>query len=656
MEKGSPAATDAMRTAMEPRRLEILELIWEQDLSVKEIASRLPVSVAAVSQHLAKLHHAGLVERRAKGRRRYYRARKAEMGALAGALQALWEGPARDSHRRREDAPAAAPTPLETSPDPRAPPPEAPPRRPPPVPRPSEEEADNMTPWYRQGLHARVAALEATRRLLRTGLPGAAASVRRLARSLTRPAIAQRFPETAAAARAVKSQPDDHLEMGLDQLIGAVRQATTRDDPSVVKILVVEDNRLEAILHRAAVGGPNREILLAETVPEAREILEAEQVDLIVLDLSLPGADGRDLLLDLGARPGTASIPVILLTGLTDAQARTEAVSLGADAYYTKPVDRSVLSAAVGMMLERSAEARQIGRRDPLTGLRNRTVFLDEVRQLAASAIRARIKLSLAILDVERLSVVNDRHGSEAGDRVMQAVAHNLRVTLRESDLIGRWGGSKFAVVLPNADEAGATVALRKLAEVTDAARVVLEDGTELPTAWHAGVAPIEGSATVDDAVARATRRLQLARRGRVGRIVSTDASAASGVHTVLLIEDDEILADLITHRLTREGLRVAHFTDGAEALSMIGQIDASAVVLDTMLPGAEGFEVLRRLRESPAFAGVPVVVLTFGSEHDAARAFKLGARDSMVKPFSVEELVARVARLVAEFETDFTE
>jgi len=81
---------NSIRTAMEPRRLQILEFVWDRELSVNEIASRLPVSVAAVSQHLAKLRAAGLVSARADGRKRFYRATKADMGALAVVLESFW--------------------------------------------------------------------------------------------------------------------------------------------------------------------------------------------------------------------------------------------------------------------------------------------------------------------------------------------------------------------------------------------------------------------------------------------------------------------------------------------------------------------------------------------------------------------------------------
>jgi len=83
--------SEALRTAVEPRRLQILEFIWDGELSVSEIANRLPVSMAAVSQHLSKLRAAGLVSVRTQGRQRFYRARKADMGTLAVILESFWK-------------------------------------------------------------------------------------------------------------------------------------------------------------------------------------------------------------------------------------------------------------------------------------------------------------------------------------------------------------------------------------------------------------------------------------------------------------------------------------------------------------------------------------------------------------------------------------
>lgn len=84
------SGADALHVATEPRRLEILELIWDRERTVSEIAEALPVSIAAVSQHLTRLRLAGLVSVRAEGRRRFYQATKADMGALAVVLESFW--------------------------------------------------------------------------------------------------------------------------------------------------------------------------------------------------------------------------------------------------------------------------------------------------------------------------------------------------------------------------------------------------------------------------------------------------------------------------------------------------------------------------------------------------------------------------------------
>jgi DNA-binding response OmpR family regulator len=114
----------------------------------------------------------------------------------------------------------------------------------------------------------------------------------------------------------------------------------------------------------------------------------------------------------------------------------------------------------------------------------------------------------------------------------------------------------------------------------------------------------------------------------------------------VLLAEDDELTAAVITHRLVREGLEVRRYADGAAALAAAQARAHALVILDVKMPAMDGFELLQRLRALPAYATTPILMLTsMGSERDIARGFELGADDYMVKPFSPVEVVARVNR-----------
>ena len=116
----------------------------------------------------------------------------------------------------------------------------------------------------------------------------------------------------------------------------------------------------------------------------------------------------------------------------------------------------------------------------------------------------------------------------------------------------------------------------------------------------------------------------------------------------VLVVEDEPDIAALIAYQLTREGFRVETAGTGPEALRAISRDIPDLVVLDRMLPGFSGDEVLRRLKEEPATANIPVLVLTAKREQeDRIKGFELGADDYLTKPFSPRELVLRVQAIL---------
>jgi len=117
---------------------------------------------------------------------------------------------------------------------------------------------------------------------------------------------------------------------------------------------------------------------------------------------------------------------------------------------------------------------------------------------------------------------------------------------------------------------------------------------------------------------------------------------------TVIVVEDEKEIRELIRYNLERAGFRIHLVSDGEEALERIFASRPDAVVLDLMLPGRSGLEILRELREEPATRDLPVVVLTARSaEMDKLLGFEHGADDYLTKPFSPRELVARLRALL---------
>lgn len=127
-----------------------------------------------------------------------------------------------------------------------------------------------------------------------------------------------------------------------------------------------------------------------------------------------------------------------------------------------------------------------------------------------------------------------------------------------------------------------------------------------------------------------------------------SSASSPARPRTVLVAEDDAVTRRLITFKLQREGYAVEAFANGEELLAVALARLPAMIVLDIMMPIQDGFSTLRRLKESPALAAVPIMMLSGkNNEEDVVRCLNAGAADYMVKPFSPDELVVRVRKLL---------
>lgn len=512
---------------------------------------------------------------------------------------------------------------------------------------------EELKSWYREQLSARIDALEAASAAYReNGTGEAGETIRRIAHSLRGSGATYGFPRITEVAGKVEDAPDGTLLPSLENLVTTLREVATQGEPERMRVLLIDDNPETTHMMKWHLASKNREILVARSAEEAEAILDEDEVSLIVLDLLLPDTDGRNLLMRLRERSTTANVPIIVLTVKGGALARSECFALGADEFFQKPFDPESLATAVANKLQRAAELANDSRRDPLTGLPNRAGFQDAFRRAAAFAQRQREDLAIGFVDLDRFKRVNDEYGHATGDEVLRRFAEIMSDSLRRSDVLARWGGEEFVVLLPDTDVAGAVQALEK-ARARFASERFEAAGETFTVTYSAGVAPVGDHDTVEEAVARADYYLYLAKSAGRDRVVSETADLPRPKRKILIAEDDELVATLIRHRLVQEGFEVVHYTDGESVLRAVGDDDGadpgvSLLILDVLLPEMDGFELLSRLRQKRSFAQVPIVVLTvMGSEEDVVRGLSLGADDYIVKPFSPTELLARVQRLI---------
>ena len=122
---------------------------------------------------------------------------------------------------------------------------------------------------------------------------------------------------------------------------------------------------------------------------------------------------------------------------------------------------------------------------------------------------------------------------------------------------------------------------------------------------------------------------------------------------TVLVVEDDEMVADVVRINLESEGFTVVHAPNGAAGLAAIAQDPPDLVLLDVMMPEVDGWTVLTRLRDEPATAKLPVIMLTAKAmPADQVRGYNLGANGYLPKPFAAPDLIEKVRHVLSDAAT----
>lgn len=217
------------------------------------------------------------------------------------------------------------------------------------------------------------------------------------------------------------------------------------------KILIVDDSAVQAAQLKSILND-DYDVSVAQTPEEGLRRASKEQFSLILLDVVMPGMDGFTLLKKLQEELVTQSVPVILITSLSDAINEQRGLILGAVDYIVKPFNPLIVQARVNTHVKLYQYRRQVEQQsmtDQLTGIANRRKYDSYSGPKWNEALRLGLPFTICMFDIDRFKVYNDTFGHPAGDKVIAAVARTAAAHLqRSTDFLARYGGEEFIALL----------------------------------------------------------------------------------------------------------------------------------------------------------------------------------------------------------------
>ena len=321
-----------------------------------------------------------------------------------------------------------------------------------------------------------------------------------------------------ARAKEGKDSASDEYPV-IKELRGLARQPEDKPAPDQKDekkaVLVVDDDADSLRITNLTLVKAGYRVLSHMSAEEAKNALKTERPDLMILDVMLPGMSGYDLCREIRKDKQFAFTPVIYVTTKGQIDDKVAGLKTGADDYLTKPFEPEELVARVGAHIGRIELMKELSLKDGVTRAFNHRYFQERAALELGRAKRYGRALSLALVDIDHFKRFNDTHGHQTGDVILRRLVDALHAQVRNVDIVCRYGGEEFVVIMPETTSGKALEVVNRIRE--NLARTTFKvEGIEedLRITISAGIASFPGDAqTKDELIAKADKALYSAKK-----------------------------------------------------------------------------------------------------------------------------------------------